>query len=191
MAQNKFGIVVFYAYLCINKKDKNMGYTHYWGFKGGASASSVKDGAKKFERASAIIGECLKKVQEMGITIRNGVGRGEPEIKKNLVYFNGDASKGEDHETFYIDLDERGADFCKTCHKPYNLLVILSLLAFKHEFGDDFEYSSDGITKEDYESRESNEYWKSIGYNPEGPSADWVQAYEVWDGIKRKLGLVG
>jgi hypothetical protein len=85
--------------------------------------------------------------------IRGGLGEGKPMINESEVWFNGDAKKGLDHETFGIRWfpsggEERG--FCKTARKPYDLLVCFSLLAFKHAFDnpDIFTFSSDGDNSE-------------------------------------------
>lgn len=95
--------------------------------------------------------------KEYPITIKGGMGEGEPEIAPNRIWFNGDASQGMDHETFVIslfsmdtfqsfdDIDQKGVfGFCKTARKPYDLLVCVSLMVFKHHLGADFKVSSDG-----------------------------------------------
>jgi hypothetical protein len=53
------------------------------------------------------------------------------------------------HETFGIRWFPSGGEvkgFCKTARKPYDILVCVSLLAFKHAFynPDVFSFSSDG-----------------------------------------------
>jgi hypothetical protein len=91
------------------------------------------------------------------IVIKGGMGEGEAEITPNRIWFNGDGSKDLDHETFVIslftmdtfqsfeDISEKGTfGFCKTARKPYDLLVCVSLMAFKHHLGADFKISSDG-----------------------------------------------
>lgn len=70
-------------------------------------------------------------------------------INESQVWFNGDEKKGLDHETFDIKWYPSGGevnDFCKTARKPYDLLVCVSLLAFKKTFDnpDVFTISSDG-----------------------------------------------
>ena len=84
--------------------------------------------------------------------IRGGLGKGLPKFLQDQIWFNGDESKGHDHETFYLKWnkkDEDGEDlwgFCKTARKPYDLLVCMSLLALENAFQDPkvFSYSSDG-----------------------------------------------
>lgn len=94
---------------------------------------------------------------EYPIVIKGGMGEGEPEINENRVWFNGDRSQDLDHETFVIklfttdtfqsfaEIEEKGTfGFCKTAGKPYDFLVCVSLIVFKHHLGADFKVSSDG-----------------------------------------------
>ena len=160
-----------------------MGYTHYWEFKDNIAPKDFKDGENKFARAAELIRKAYNKVTEMGIEIVDGMGEGgEPTISDSEVYFNG---KGDEScETFGIQANDGEWNCCKTARRPYDLLVCVSLLAFKEAFGDDFSYKSDGITKEAYENRENNKYWKQIGFVPEGPEEEWMEAYKVWEEIK-------
>lgn len=61
--------------------------------------------------------------------------------------FNGDASKGEDHETFAFEIGHKGFHFCKTARKPYDLAVCLCLLAIKFHLKET-KISSDGNSRE-------------------------------------------
>ena len=167
-----------------------MGYTHYWNFKNDVAPKDIEGGKAKFFKAVFMAAKCLKKVEAMGIKVCGGNGEGLPVFKDGYISFNGCREKGENHETFSINTEDGAYNFCKTNEKPYNLLVCLALLAFKWAFGKDFTYKSDGITKEAYENRESNAYWKQIGFVPEGPSKDWVTAYEVWEQVKKEMGIV-
>ena len=159
-----------------------MGYTHYWEFKGHIAPKDLKDGENKFAKAAELIRKAYNKVTEMGIKIAGGMGDGQPRMSDHAIVFNGKGD--ESYETFAIRDNDGEWNFCKTARRPYDLLVCVSLLAFKEVFGDDFSYTSDGITREDYENRESNEYWKKIGFVPEGPEKEWQRAYEVWDEVK-------
>ena len=159
-----------------------MGYTHYWEFKDNIAPKDFKDGENKFARAAELIRKAYNKVTEMGIEIADGMGEGEPTISNKEVCFNG---KGDEScETFGIQANDGEWNFCKTARRTYDLLVCVSLLAFKEAFGDEFSYKSDGITKEAYENRENNKYWKQIGFVPEGPEEEWMEAYKVWEEIK-------
>lgn len=86
-------------------------------------------------------------------------GTGEPEFTSEEIAFNGDESKGLDHESFVINRDNteraqsRGSenglvfDFCKTARKPYDLMVQISMLRLKHHFPES-KISSDGDSKD-------------------------------------------
>ena len=134
-----------------------MGYTHYWKFK--KNPKDVKDGYKKFKSAVEVLKSCLEKVpkeldaDEIPFILKGSSGEGEPIFDGRSIIFNGDASSGYDHESFYVTLDDDDDDFkfnfCKTARKPYDVAVCLALLCLKKEFDDDFSYSSDG-TIDDY-----------------------------------------
>ncbi len=166
-----------------------MGYSHYWKFREEKAPVEFENGAEKFANAAYLGVKLCNKVREMGIEICGGDGHFTPAFSKGKVVFNGSADKGEAYETFSVRPDDGMWDFCKTEEKPYDLLVCLMLLAFKHFFKDDFEYTSDGITREAYENRDKNEYWKQIGFVPKGVDKGWAKAYEVWEEVKREQGL--
>ncbi len=113
------------------------------------------DGFKKIaDELNKILPE-LQKDKEF--VLKGGMGKGEPRISENEVWFNGDSDFELDHETFAIDLFEtgnyRGVDdiekegvfgFCKTNYKPYDIAVCISLMVIKHHLGSDFSIGSDG-----------------------------------------------
>ena len=154
-----------------------MGYTHYWEFK--AAPKDLENGAEKWNKAVETIKSGLKAVKEMGIEICNGVGKDKPIINGKEIIFNGTEKGGLDHETFYIPFNAGGWNFCKTARKPYDLLVCIALLAFKEAFGEDFSYSSDGVTRESIKDKENLEYWKSIGWEPK-IEEEWQTAYDLY-----------
>lgn len=158
-----------------------MGYTHYWNFKNKVAPKDIENGKLKWELAVNKVKEALAYVQNKGIKIAGWDGTGKSIANTKEISFNGAGQ--ETCETMYITYKDGGFSFCKTNREPYDLLVCLTLLAFKDAFGDDFEYTSDGITKEDYENRENNEYWKSINFVPEGPEKGWQDAYDAWEEI--------
>lgn len=142
-----------------------MGYTHYWKFRNGCKAITIADGAYKFKNAVALFKEGLallngktkvvrynphtntESLSEdyVDMEIKGGNGKGEPTITDTLVVFNGTAEGDKCHETFFMQVDVPCAfDFCKTAHKPYDTAVCLALLCFKHYFGPDFSFDSDG-----------------------------------------------
>lgn len=89
-----------------------MGYTRYWK----RTEKLIDDYFVNFVKA--VVDDCEKR----GIKICGGDGYGKPYIEIDGIYINGNASKGLDHETFYID-GEPGFNFCKTARKPYDYAV--------------------------------------------------------------------
>jgi len=141
-----------------------MGYTHYWTYQPNNMLDTEKL-RRSFRVAVSIIERAHKKIRKnrfihegqaggfykgVPCTIRGGLGEGSPMINESEVWFNGDAKTGTDHETFGIRWYPSGGEvkgFCKTARKPYDILVCVSLLAFKHAFFNDpdvFSFSSDG-----------------------------------------------
>ena len=87
-----------------------MGYTRYW-------KRTDKELTVDFiEAVKEIIADCESK----GIHICGGYGEGDPEVRFNKVWINGDASKDLDHETIYFDNEPSDFEFCKTARKPYD-----------------------------------------------------------------------
>lgn len=140
-----------------------MEYTHYWTY----NPKAIKDTEelrKKFLVARNVIkvakgiisrnpfihkGQAGGYYDDVPCKIKGGLGKGTPMINESQIWFNGDEKIGMDHETFDIKWYPEGGsvkDFCKTNRKPYDLLVCVSLLAFKHAFNDTnvFTFSSDG-----------------------------------------------
>ena len=127
-----------------------MGYTHYFNLK-------KKPTQKKWDSFTKECQVLLKNLPSFSesaggcyinehINIFGVSGGGKPEINSNLVCFNGDGSKGLDHETFVIEKAIL-SDFCKTARKPYDLLAVACLIAANRNLG--LLFSSDGYI--DYE----------------------------------------
>jgi hypothetical protein len=55
--------------------------------------------------------------------VKGANGFGRPIVDNSEIIFNGDASKGDSHETFVLTLYESGSKFCKTARKPYDRFV--------------------------------------------------------------------
>ena len=143
-----------------------MGYTHYFNFK--KSPKAIENGADLFKAAVKATTDCIaqlpKKIPHevrewnektgeyevsrvgfLPFKLCGWDGNGEPEFTDTQVRFNGDAEMDFDHETCSIGYeDDTEFNFCKTARKPYDVAVCITLLCFKHYFGDNFEYSSDG-----------------------------------------------
>ena len=110
-----------------------MGYTHYWG-----QSKALTD--EQFGKVKELVG---KAVELSDVEICDGQGEGEePFINKVGIYLNG---KGEfAHETFSIVRFRKGEEFCKTDRKPYDEVVVASLILLYEEFPSIFSWSSDG-----------------------------------------------
>lgn len=133
-----------------------MGYTHYYKRtvneipedKWNAFLNDVKQVACRFSlcvpQSIQFITDHKGITNDIKIPIGDGGGEGSsPEFTKDSVCFNG---VGDDsHETLGINrVDGSDFDFCKTAHKPYDLLVTATLSLFKHHFGDSVTVSGDG-----------------------------------------------
>lgn len=154
-----------------------MGYTHRFQFK----CKNINK--EKFAEGVKLFKKCIKDLPKD--LLHDGWGEGEPIITDTEVVFNGDASKGLDHEGFALTADNSIEwDFCKTARKPYDIAVCLCLLAFKKVFGDEFSYSSDGTTRE--RIAEPTDYMKKYSaetgyvYKVE---EEWQKAYDIFDKV--------
>lgn len=179
-----------------------MGYTHYWTLKS-KDPDLFRTAVNLFKVCLDLMpktittdvfdrkkGEWVRK--RISNKLHGGNGLGKPTITDTTIRFNGNRKWGLDHETFRISLDDYNEgwvtddgyidDFCKTAEKPYDLAVCLCLLCFKAVYGDDFEYSSDGVTRESIKKPENLKYWKSIGWEPVIEDG-WKKAYKIFDKV--------
>jgi len=128
-----------------------MGYTHYWYY---TSKPNDTDGMKEVKRELLMLKKILPEFsksaggyfKEHPITLRNWEGKGLPEILDDEVAFNGDSSKGLDHESFVFKIEEgheRKFHFCKTARKPYDFFVCLVMLSMVNNL-EGIEISTDG-----------------------------------------------
>lgn len=81
--------------------------------------------------------------------IKGGDGTGRPVIGNNDIIFNGDASKGDDHETFRLSKDFEGFQFCKTARKSYDRYVKAVLIVAQRVAPGALEVSCDGDDEPD------------------------------------------
>lgn len=118
-----------------------MGYTHYW-YKKPVLSQAAWD---------AFLLDVDKLVRNSGAAVQYESDIVKPPlVGHDEVRFNGVG--GDGHETFLFDRiaedareeDGRVFDFCKTAHKPYDVLVTAILVAAKKHFGDDIRVASDG-----------------------------------------------
>lgn len=117
----------------------------------------IENHIKVFKAIAKDVQLIVDEAQKKGIVICGGVGEDDPKIDQYGIWLNGDRSQNLDHETFCLELFDTGMfntfeelkkpeifGFCKTAHKPYDLVVCASLIALKHHLKSDFEISSDG-----------------------------------------------
>ena len=125
-----------------------MGYTRYW------VRTDKKVNRELVDAINAILSDCRNR----GIIIKNGWGEGSPIVNEDEgILFNGDASTGLDHETFYITNNEQELnnwEFYKTARKPYDYAVRRALeeaerLGFVKDVSDDGD-NSEIISDADY-----------------------------------------
>lgn len=130
-----------------------MGYTHYFTFD--RNHYSAEERKLRFARAVTEIQHLAIVAKEKhGITLADGSGAvgTQPvfDTENGILMFNGESP--DDYETFLVETDpeeelspERpGWSFCKTQHRPYDLLVCCALIALKNNLPEEFSFSSDG-----------------------------------------------
>ncbi len=136
-----------------------MGFTRYWDIKKKLDVEKFKEFSKTCQLVCDAWKEVLVKYYlSQGDTLENaqhksGVsgwdGSGDPIFSETEVCFNGKSSFSEDsydlsHETFSIDINRQGFNFCKTARKPYDKQVEACLYLAKKFFDDSIEIRSDG-----------------------------------------------
>lgn len=120
-----------------------MGYTHYFELKNQAVvtdeqwASFCEDMQKVFYQVENRGYPVLQSDMEDG---------DHPSyfLNSQIICFNGDSTKGLDHETFFIRKNERGFQFCKTAAKPYDEVVCACLILLDQNMPGCFKIQSDG-----------------------------------------------
>jgi hypothetical protein len=81
--------------------------------------------------------------------VKDGDGTGRPQVGTKGIIFNGDASKGEDYETFQLMKNGYGFNFCKTARKPYDRYVKAVLVVANYYAPGALEVSCDGDDEPD------------------------------------------
>ncbi len=123
-----------------------IGYTHYWEIKK----------TPFFKSFSSALPDIEKVIEQHKDIIQYESGNPMPPlVTKNLIRFNG---IGQDaYETFLFEFpvnpktgncaSQSGYyfDFCKTAHRPYDIVVCKILLILKAYLGDDLTVNSDGF----------------------------------------------
>lgn len=120
-----------------------MGYTHYW--QQPANAYTYDSFNELCGMISEIIATAAKKPWSIGIEMVN-LGSGD------VICLNGTSLDGSDneelaHEDLAIERFAAGFNFCKTAQKPYDTVVVASLIAAEliaNRNGVSIDLSSDG-----------------------------------------------
>lgn len=121
--------------------------------------------------------------------IKGGDGTGRPIIDNSDIVFNGDASKGEDHETFQLSKCNSGFQFCKTARKSYDRYVKAVLVVANTIAPGALKISCDGDDEPDCWTegvRIANQYLNIPGQSACSPlEANEGHYKELDDTIKR------
>ena len=118
-----------------------MGYSHYWKLRHKVTKSGLNKIVEDVKRIEAFL------LDKKGLKLFDLNGDEEGIVyTEDFFGFNGDASKGEDHETFALEVGHSDFHFCKTARKPYDLAVCLCLLVIKFHLKYT-EVSSDGCNE--------------------------------------------
>jgi hypothetical protein len=128
-----------------SKQDDNtMGYTHYWEFNPKGKQGQPLTKVYKTNTDFIDAGEEVRQLNQ-SLSEEFQIGGCEEdnviEINKEVIAFNG--KEGEKCEDFVVDIYPTNFKFCKTNHKPYDFMVMLSLIAIANNV-EGFEFSSDG-----------------------------------------------
>lgn len=141
-----------------------MGYTHYF-----TRDKRNVGSAWMFGRLALDAKKIIEQAKSEGIEIGGADGFGSPEFNEAYFAFNGTCVGGLDHETFWwAALPEQPEwqtkhfakgnkkndifDFCKTAHKPYDVVVVAVLIRAKEIYGTLVDISSDGNWEGDWEA---------------------------------------
>ena len=111
-----------------------MGYTHYF------TTNDTLD-HDKFKQFSNDVKAVIKSTN-IPLAYEYDTPNDKPLLNHETVRFNGVGDDG--HETFLLERDNLGFEFCKTAYKPYDVVVVAALSLAKYYFGDDIDISSDG-----------------------------------------------
>lgn len=145
-----------------------MGYTHYWSHDGITPEQMAKIAAKV---------ESIATLVKPDIPLGNWSGDDEgtpgPVFGPTEISFNG---IGRDaHESFRLGPVLTSFDFCKTARKPYDLLVVATLM-IADSIVDSFDWRSDGAGEPDmfYDAQTLTglvNAWPSNMYEPDSSVA--------------------
>lgn len=118
-----------------------MGYTHYW--EAGTKPDTFVAAYPDIQLDAVRI--CKHAQTVLGVNLADGLGAGDrPIITEGVLALNGSEAFGEDYETFALRPQLGAFDFCKTAHRPYDVVVTAILLRAAHHAPEGIKVSSDG-----------------------------------------------
>ena len=115
-----------------------MGYTHYWRMNDEGCSDETWD------KISRSIMALVVHEEFRGIRVCGGDGTRTPLFTDESIEFNGSEDGDLYHEPCTIERNGEGFNFCKTAHKPYDALVVASLLVLYTYHGGVTKLTSDG-----------------------------------------------
>jgi len=130
-----------------------MGYTHYWGFVKPRRSKGATDRADRIYKDALLECQQIAKVYQntaYGLNRLSGHSVHAADGKYGGLAINGKLEMG--HEDFTMREHFRDAlkdsDFCKTAHKPYDIVVVACLCLLKFRMQDLMRVESDGDSEE-------------------------------------------
>jgi hypothetical protein len=108
-----------------------MGYTHYWHLE-----RFIEEKAYR-----TALTECRKIIKASPVRLGDAYGNGKPKLNDG-IWINGVGKKS--HETFALLRIPNDGDFCKTEHKPYDVIVTACLCVLQEHLGKNACVTSDG-----------------------------------------------
>lgn len=110
-----------------------MGFTRYW------NRTDKPITPEFIDAVNEVIEDCKKR----GIVLRQGRDNPTPLVTSTEIMFNGNSEKRLGCESFFIDNDNTGFNFCKTKGYPYDYAV-RTVLEIAEKMGLVTNVSSDG-----------------------------------------------
>lgn len=127
-----------------------MGYTHYF---------TIENLEECFvDEVNAIV----TTAQSDGIVLAGFDGNGEPIVTDTKIALNGSRALGQEYESFVLPTNGNGFGFCKTAHRPYDVVVTAILVSAIVNKIDD-------------------------GISSDGTYADWKDGIALYERAVRKL----
>lgn len=138
-----------------------MGYTVSWTFN--RSFTEME-----WQRITDNVHDMFNRLKQ----VKGANGLGRPIVDSSEIIFNGDASKGDAHETFVLTRYDSGSQFCKTARKPYDRYVKAVLVLANFWAPGALEVTCDGDSEPDCWTQGvsiATIYTKNTGRSPCSP----------------------